>query len=175
MADGGPRRPRCVFLGEFYIGGVWRSGQMGKRGPTPTPSETLKRQGRYRPDRRKCEPEAPAANARKPTLIDAKLLTVLDTVALGLLCDALAEYLEAGEIVEAAAKDGVKFIATTDKGNVIQHPAVGVRNKAWERVVKLARQFGMTPSARAGMAIANAADEQRDPLLTLLHERMGRN
>ncbi|NLZ02696.1 MAG: phage terminase small subunit P27 family [Pirellulaceae bacterium] len=164
---------------------------MGKRGPTPTPSETLKRQGRYRPDRRKCEPEAPAANARKPAwikglaakhwkqiaplLIDAKLLTVLDTVALGLLCDALAEYLEAGEIVEAAAKDGVKFIATTDKGNVIQHPAVGVRNKAWERVVKLARQFGMTPSARAGMAIANAADEQRDPLLTLLHERMSRN
>ena len=83
--------------------------------------------------------------------------------------------LEAGEIVEAAARDGVKFIATTDKGNVIQHPAVGVRNKAWERVVKLARQFGMTPSARAGMAIANAADEQRDPLLTLLHERMSRN
>jgi hypothetical protein len=33
----------------------------------------------------------------------------------------------------------------------------------------------MTPSARAGMAIANAADEQRDPLLTLLHERMSRN
>jgi P27 family predicted phage terminase small subunit len=165
---------------------------MGKRGPTPTPTETLKRQGRYRPDRRKNEPEAPVASARKPAwvkglaakhwkqiaplLIDAKLLTVLDTVALGLLCDALAEYLEAGEIVEAAAKDGeVKFVATTDKGNVIQHPVVGVRNKAWERVVKLARQFGMTPSARAGMAIANAADEQRDPLLTLLQERMGRN
>ena len=165
---------------------------MGKRGPTPTPTETLRRQGRYRQDRRKHEPTAPSAGSKKPQwvkglaakhwrqiaplLIEAKLLTVLDTIALGLLCDALAEYLEAGEIIEAAAKCGqVKFISVTDKGNVIQHPVVGVRNKAWERVIKLARQFGMTPSARAGMAIANVADDQQDPLLTLLQERMSRN
>ena len=165
---------------------------MGKRGPKPTPSEQLKRQGRYRADRRKDEPEPPTGNAAMPEWVgehaqkhweaiapwlkESGLLTVLDTVALGLMCDAMAEYLEAGEVVEAAANtEGVKFVATTDKGNVIQHPAVGVRNKAWERVVKLLREFGMTPSARAGMAIANAsADKEEDPLLKLMRDRMGR-
>ena len=165
---------------------------MGRRGPKPTPSEQLKRQGRYRADRRKNEPEPPAEKvampewvseqaqahwrAIAPWLEESGLLTVLDTVALGLMCDAMAEYLEAGEVVEEAANtDGVKFVATTEKGNIIQHPAVGVRNKAWDRVVKLLREFGMTPSARAGMAIANAnSGQEEDPLLKLMKDRMGR-
>jgi len=166
---------------------------MGTRGPKPTPSETLKRQGRYRQDRRKGEPTPPGDVPDRPTwltepavkhwsaiapwLQQSGLLTVLDTVALGLMCDAMGEYLEAGEVVQAAIEtEGVKFVAKTDKGNIIQHPAVGVRNKAWDRVVKLLREFGMTPSSRAGMAIANAVgDEETDPLLKLMRDRMGLN
>lgn len=165
---------------------------MGKRGPKPTPTATLHQRGTYRPDRRANEPEVPDTEVRKPQWVkglaakhwqtiapwlkQSGLLTVLDVVALGLLCDALAEYFEAGEVVEAAvATDGVKFISTTDKGNIIQHPAVGVRNKAWERTVKLLREFGMTPSARANINIQRTGGGSQDPLLEMLQKRMGRN
>ena len=164
---------------------------MGKRGPKPIPSATAKRRGTLRADRRANEPAPPNEAPTKPTWVqglaakhwrkiapwlkESGLLTVLDTIALGLMCNALADYFEAGEVVESAAKenDGVKFVSITDKGNVIQHPAVGVQNKAWERVVKLLREFGMTPSSRAGMAITNAKGEDQDPLLKMLHDRMG--
>jgi P27 family predicted phage terminase small subunit len=153
----------------------------------------LKRRGTFRPDRRHNEPQAPDVDVRKPMWVKglaakhwkaiapwldaAGLLTVLDAVALGLLCDSLAEYFEAGEVVDAATKTegGVKFISHTDKGNIIQHPAVGVRNKAWERTVKLLREFGMTPSSRANISIANTTGERADPLLEMLHKRMGQN
>ena len=93
-------------------------------------------------------------------LYDNGLLTRLDQVALVLLCDALAEYCQCRRIVDRQHKKGeVRFCAKTDKGNIIQHPAVGVMNKAWGKVVKLLVQFGMTPSARAGLAIANAKNE----------------
>ena len=42
-------------------------------------------------------------------------------------------------------------------------------NKAWQKVVKLLIQFGMTPSARAGLAIANAKDKP-DLLAQLIAE-----
>ena len=86
-------------------------------------------------------------------LFDNGLLTRLDQVALALLCEALAEYCECREIVAAAAtseEGGAKYVTWTDKGNIIQHPAVGVMNKAWQKVVKLLIQFGMTPSAGPG-------------------------
>jgi P27 family predicted phage terminase small subunit len=98
-----------------------------------------------------------------PHLLKNGLLTRIDQTALTLLCEALAEYCECRAIVESAVKDsqggGLKYITYTDKGNIIQHPAVGVMNKAWGKLVKLLVQFGMTPSARAGLAIANAKDE----------------
>jgi len=160
---------------------------VGKRGPAPTPTATAKKRGTYRPDRRKAEPQ-PTGEAKKPAwvkgaaakhwkalapwLAELDLLTALDTVALGLLCDAMADYLEAGAVINEKAADGNKFVSVTDKGNEIQNPLVGVRNKAWDRVVKLLREFGMTPSARAGLAISNAKDGEQDPLLKLMKDRM---
>jgi len=46
-----------------------------------------------------------------------KLLTRLDQVALGLLCDSLAEYLLAREVVNRAAiETGVRFVSVTESG-----------------------------------------------------------
>lgn len=157
---------------------------MGKRGPKPTPSATQKRLGTYRADKRPGEVSPPAALPPKPSWLDARsvkcwakiapllyehdLLTRLDAVALALLCSALADFILAREIVEKAEEEtGTRFITQTDKGNIIQHPAVGVMNKAWEKVVKLCREFGMTPSARAGLAIANK-QPPADPMTDLL-------
>ena len=86
------------------------------------------------------------------------------------MCESLADYLTARSILDAEAKSGgVRFITTTDKGNVIQHPIVGVMNKAHERLIKLLREFGMTPSARAGIAIANK-EAKADPMTELFQK-----
>jgi P27 family predicted phage terminase small subunit len=142
--------------------------------------------GTHRPDRKPSEvqptkgiPPIPAwasKAARKhwhqisPWLNEVGLLTRLDQTALALLCEALGDFLCARDIVDEEAKPegSVRFITTTDKGNVIQHPAVGVMNKAHERLMKLLREFGMTPSSRAGLAIAGR--EVEDPMTDLFRQ-----
>lgn len=99
-------------------------------------------------------------------------LSLLDGIALGLLCEALEEYVGAGNVVAAAAakEDAVRFILTTTKGNIVQHPAVGVRSKAWERLVKLLRDFGMTPASRIeGASPPNPEEDEMGSLLKQLH------
>lgn len=160
---------------------------MGKRGPKPEPTALKKLRGN--PGKRalnRNEPQ-PAVGAKPPRWVNAKsryhwrkvapelerlgILTVVDTVAFGLLCDALVDYVLAREVVEAAAEEGgVRFVATTDKGNIIQHPAVGVMNKAWERVLKACREFGMTPSSRTSLQ-TESGDAADDPLFKLLRGR----
>jgi P27 family predicted phage terminase small subunit len=161
---------------------------MAARGRPPKPTAEKKRSGTLQRCRQKNEPTPDAEIPPFPSwatrsaapywkeiakcLFDNGLLTRLDQVALALLCEALAEYCECRSIVEEAARteeSGVKFITFTDKGNIIQHPAVGVMNKAWGKVVKLLVQFGMTPSARAGLAIGNAK-EKPDILAQLIAE-----
>ena len=154
------------------------------------PSAVQKRLGTYRADRRAGEVMPPAetpsvppwvkGRARKcwkqlaPILEENNLLTRLDQVALALLVAPLADYILAREIVEEAAKTETRFLVTTDKGNIIQHPAVGVMNKAWEKVVKILVQFGMTPSARASLATAQKKPPT-DPMAQLLRRIAQRN
>jgi len=40
-------------------------------------------------------------------------------------------------------------VVETIKGNMIQNPWLGVKNKAAERMLKFAKEFGMTPLARS--------------------------
>jgi P27 family predicted phage terminase small subunit len=151
---------------------------VGLRGTKPKPTAMKERAGTLRKHRQKDEPKPDVEVPPFPSwassgaakfwkeisqhLFTNGLLTRLDQTALALLCEALAEYCECKEIVEEASRTdqmGMKYVTCTDKGNIIQHPAVGVMNKAWGKVVKLLVQFGMTPSARAGLSIANAKTE----------------
>jgi len=138
---------------------------MPRRGPKPVPTSTLVARGSWRAASRGdrewkpkvVEPPVPRyvkGEARKiwkdlaPLLVEEGVLTVVDGIVFGLLCCAIAEFHEAQRLVE---KHGA--LATTEKGATYQHPAVGMRNKAAERASKLAGQFGLSPSSRAGMAI----------------------
>ena len=151
---------------------------MAARGRPPKPTKVKERAGTLQRCRQKNEPtpdpELPpfpdwASQRAKPYwdeigkyLYDNGLLTRLDQTALALLCEALCEYCDCRAIFEADAKDGnpaANYVVTTDKGNLIQHPAVGAMNKAWGKAVKMLTQFGMTPSARAGLAIGNAKEK----------------
>lgn len=40
------------------------------------------------------------------------------------------------------------YVTETDKGNLIQHPMLGVMNKAHDQMLKILVEFGMTPSSR---------------------------
>ena len=71
-----------------------------------------------------------------------------DLIALGLLCETLAEYLDARDTV---ARDGATYEAVTEAGATMHraHPAVAQRAEAASRVQSLLSEFGLTPSARA--------------------------
>lgn len=85
-----------------------------------------------------------------PLLAEHNLLTRVDGYALGMLCQALAEYQEADRDVQ---NDGLTGM--TDKGYSYVNPGVAIRHNAWKKVCWALRQFGMTPSARAGMKVTS--------------------
>ena len=134
-------------------------------GRRKTPTAVLERRGSRHMGNRTAEPKpsngAPVApewlseNAKiawsqhADELVGLGLLTLVDDFSYALLCQAYADYVEAVELVR---ENGL--IATSDKGSVYQHPAVGIMNKAAERLMKACREFGLTPSARSGMNVA---------------------
>lgn len=84
----------------------------------------------------------------------AGLVADIDQLALRMLCESVALYHE--------ACDGIKesgLVVMTLKGNAIQNPLVGIRNKAWVQIVKLCQEFGMTPAARNGFNLPEAEEE----------------
>jgi P27 family predicted phage terminase small subunit len=138
---------------------------MGRRGPKKTPAATHKKRGTFQPSRHSGPDSKPVPGIPEPPadlteaareawisiagkLLDAKLLTALDDLALRLMAESVDMYLRAGREIEHWGLTSV-----TDKGNTIQHPAVAVRNKAWSQIVKLCQEFGMTPAARTGLAV----------------------
>lgn len=144
---------------------------MGARGPAPLP--TAVKQLRGNPGKRKLnekeprpggKPSAPrwmTAEAKRqwrrlaPQLHAAGLLTELDGLGLAMLCEAVGQYIEGKELVE---REGA--VAISDNGNVYQHPAVGLMKSARAEILKWAREFGMTPSARSRISVEGAGEEE---------------
>jgi P27 family predicted phage terminase small subunit len=159
---------------------------MGKRGPKPKPTAVKERQGTLYAYRQKNEPtpevEIPpkpswvkgqAAKHWKqiaPVLVANGLLTKLDAIALSILCRDLGIAIDADERV---ARDGV-IVESPRAGTEYQNPALGIANQAWKRVARMLTQFGMSPSARAGLAIDNAKADN-DPLAILMAGMQQRN
>jgi len=141
---------------------------MGARGPAAKPTKLRELQGNPgkrplpkgepRPGVTGRVPSAPrwlGEEARRewrriaPLLHRAGLLTEVDGVALGMMCEALAVYHQAKE---AMGDEGL--IVVSDKGNSYQHPALGIMNSARTDVLRWAREFGMTPAARSRISVA---------------------
>lgn len=84
------------------------------------------------------------------------LLTGIDRASLAAYCQAYGRWAQAEKaIAKMAERDeltGGLMIKTTN-GNAIQNPLVGTAHKAASDMVKYAAEFGMTPSARARLAI----------------------
>lgn len=69
--------------------------------------------------------------------------------ALALYCQAWGEFVETEQQIRELGPRGL--VSITDKGNEIQNPLVGIRNKAFERASKMGAQFGFSPSSKAGI------------------------
>ena len=142
------------------------------RGRKPKPTEQHKLDGTFREDRHgkraTAEPGVPVA---PPCLSDeakcewkrvidqlsaAGLVAKLDRAVLALYCESWADYWAAKALVQ---KEGWTAVGST--GNVIEHPAVKAMQRAWEHCVRAAREFGMTPSARASIKLPDG--ESSDP------------
>ncbi len=140
---------------------------MGKPGPKPTPTETLKLRGSWLAKTRKGEPEPVAGAPDCPAWIvgesraewdrqivdldKRRLLSKSYRSALAMFCEAWGEYVGAVEFLAAMGTEGL--IHKTDKGNLVQHPMVGVKNKAFERANKLGQQFGFSPSSQTSVRV----------------------
>ena len=133
-------------------------------GPPKTPSRILKLHGSRLLEHRKAEPQPKKVVTIPPKprhlqgegakfyktvskkIYDMGVLTVADHEALVLMCEEYQQYKDAGALCKT-------MLIKTSNGNVIQNPAVGIRNKAREALKKSMSYFGMTPSSRAGLSV----------------------
>lgn len=83
-----------------------------------------------------------------PRLLKLNLLTEIDYAALAGYCDCY------GELKGLRAEIKLYgYTTTTDKGNVVQRPEVGIYNQKLEKMLKFLTEFGMTPSSRARIKV----------------------
>lgn len=117
-----------------------------------------------------CPPELPAKAQKEwrrisKLLLGLGLLAEIDRAALAGYCLAYARWLEAEQEVQ---KMGV--IVKTKDGYPIVNPYLSVSRKAFEQMLKVLPEFGMTPASRSRIsAIPQEAVGQESPI-----ERMRR-
>jgi len=117
--------------------------------------------GTYRKDRHK-ESDLPKERPMRPyklhkeskkvwdkvvkVMDDANILSKVDALALEMLCDSIVVYRKAHkEIMD----NGFTILSASKYGNVTKtNPANSVRNSALTEIVRILKEFGMTPGAR---------------------------
>ena len=154
---------------------------MGKRGPTPNPTSLRQAGRRHSLDRSTISPETgrPSCPAwlalegkkewrRVVPLLEAMgLLAEVDRALLAAYCQYWADWQhyvvllqQSGAVITMKTKGG-------EEAYPVQNPCVGLANNAFDRLMKLAVQFGFTPSARVSLP---APPPQRRPLLVPLRD-----
>ncbi len=95
---------------------------------------------------------------------DLGILYEVDRAAFGAYCGAYSRWRAAEEAMQERAKKGGPLAALVDvtkAGNVIQNALVGIANKAASDMMRYAAEFGLTPSARARLAIEPGKRESK--------------
>ena len=100
-------------------------------------------------------------------LFELGVLSAIDRGALAAYCQAYGVWISAERALAImAAADPVTrgYLIQTKNGNAIQNPLLGIANKARADLVRVAAEFGMTPSARSRVQIdPNATAKAQDP------------
>lgn len=96
-------------------------------------------------------------------MADVNLLTSMDQTTIAMYCTALADYLDAVDILSV---EGSTIKSST--GTKIVHPAVSMRNEAWKRLMSAAKELGMTPVARTNLKVSPVAEKRDNPFLSVV-------
>jgi len=150
---------------------------MGKRGPKPTPTQLLSMRGSWRAKVREGEPQAESGIPACPEWLDddgraiwaaaAQMLNQMGVLAkvdgnlLARYCDGLAQWQRAAKWIR---DKGLVYTIKDIKGDakfIQQWPQVGIYHKLNQQLLRMEQEFGMTPSARAGLATTPHADTNR--------------
>lgn len=83
-------------------------------------------------------------------------LTVRDSGAFAAYCSSYSRWRKAEE---ECANEGLTI--ATKNGNIIQNPKVGIANAARRDMVRIAAEFGLTPSASARLGNSNGGKKNR--------------
>ena len=120
-------------------------------------------------------PEAKAEWRRVvPQLEDMGVLATIDRALLIRYCTSWAEWHE----LEAALRKSTKLIRG-QKGNLVRNPLWLLRRDADERVTDLARQLGLTPTARLRAGVVHERppdpreDDERVAVIDEYRQRLG--
>lgn len=71
-------------------------------------------------------------------------LDALDFRSLYAYCEAWGEFYDLGDQLKETGP-----LAITEKGNYIQHPLLGAKNTAAQRMLHWSKELGLTPNSRA--------------------------
>jgi P27 family predicted phage terminase small subunit len=93
-------------------------------------------------------------------LSDAKVLTLMDTISLRLFCEAYAKYQSSLDMLDESFSELV-YVSVT--GQLAVRPEWDIHNKAMEQMLKLLKEFGMTPAARANVKVAADGGNPKQP------------
>lgn len=151
---------------------------MGMRGPSAKPTRLKVIQGN--PGKRKLNDDVEFSTSEEipkplihldkvakkewkrlaPVVFNTGLLTDGDLAAFGAYCAAFSHWYHSEKNLQAVmSENGGVLTFETDKGYQQQIPEVGIANQARLNMVKLAREFGLTPSARAGIPAVEKNEE----------------
>lgn len=148
---------------------------MGLRGPAPVPTEINRLRGF--PGKRgehKTEPKPEPFSAEPPAHLDAsareewgrlvpilkrmKVLTEADYIALGNLCLAYSTMIEAQTKLTETG-----LLMKTGTGFIMQNPLVSIVRQNSDAVLKLLREFGLTPSSRTRVQTVGGEGKSASP------------
>lgn len=138
---------------------------MGRRGPAPLPQAVKKTRGTYRADRDGGADDA--FSDKRPTcpsflgqaakkewrrlvneLHDAGLLRLVDRSMLAAYCDSYGRWVEATVELQQTS-----LVAETAKGYRYPEPLLKIAENAKSEMLRIGREFGLTPSARARVIV----------------------
>ncbi|HVM29519.1 MAG TPA: phage terminase small subunit P27 family [Candidatus Limnocylindrales bacterium] len=137
---------------------------MGRRGPTPTPTRVKRQRGETRPSRlNRHEPIPPADLPKMPADMDpdAKVvwrrvvrdmrhtgvIRAADADVLRCYCEAVSRYAQAVKLYAGSGP------ILRDRGHLVKSPLHQLVRDNADLIQRLARELGLSPSARAGLRI----------------------
>lgn len=109
-------------------------------------------------------------NRKAPDLVAMGLLSLIDDGTLGAWCEAISDLAEANKALKAHFKAAKCYDITTDKGNLITHPAAYRKASAIAAIGRLSGKFGFSPSDRVGIKVEK---QDRDEMSEFISRKTG--